>query len=111
MFSISEGFHFSLPIFSSYRTIFSKKKYYVQNQSETDARRSCNGWNKEDLIETLKRMKAKTAATKVRMSHVREETTQKVAAIEKMKLELDLLKASLLQYSDKMLLISEVVDN
>ncbi|GLT56294.1 hypothetical protein SLA2020_293440 [Shorea laevis] len=51
------------------------------------------------------------AATKARMSCVREETTQMVFAIEEIELELDLLKVSLHQYSDEMLLISEAVDN
>ncbi|GKV20918.1 hypothetical protein SLEP1_g30963 [Rubroshorea leprosula] len=56
-------------------------------------------------------MKARAAATKAEMSHVKEEKAQMIASVEDMKLLLDLMKASLHQQFDDMLLVSEVVNS
>ncbi|GKV20908.1 hypothetical protein SLEP1_g30955 [Rubroshorea leprosula] len=62
-------------------------------------------------LQTLKRMKAKAIAAKVEMNRMREETTQMVAAMEEIKLEIDPLKASVHHHCDDMLLITGAVDN
>ncbi|GKV20904.1 hypothetical protein SLEP1_g30951 [Rubroshorea leprosula] len=62
------------------------------------------------LKRTLRRIKAKAAAAKAEITRVREETAGMVAAMEDLKLEIDLLKSALRQHSEDMLLISEAVD-
>ncbi|GKV20900.1 hypothetical protein SLEP1_g30947 [Rubroshorea leprosula] len=63
------------------------------------------------LKRTLRRMKAKAAAAKAEITRVREEAAGMVAAMEDLKLEIDLLKAALHQHSEDTLLTSEAVDS
>ncbi|GKV20910.1 hypothetical protein SLEP1_g30957 [Rubroshorea leprosula] len=62
-------------------------------------------------LKTLRRMKVTSAATKAEMTYVRQETAQMAASMEDIKFEHDLLKASLHQQFNDMLLVSEAVDN
>ncbi|GLT77201.1 hypothetical protein SLA2020_488100 [Shorea laevis] len=62
-------------------------------------------------LKNLKKLGAKAAATRAEMNRVREEKAKCKTALKEMKFEVDLLKASLQQLSDDMLLISEAVDN
>ncbi|GKV20914.1 hypothetical protein SLEP1_g30961 [Rubroshorea leprosula] len=56
-------------------------------------------------------MKAKDAATKADTNLFKEELAQMVASMEDKKLELDLLKISVQQFADMLLVLEAVLDN